>query len=393
MADLNTPTPTNADGAAVQSPALGAPGTAADTPAGRDLLRAALTATATRAALGILAGVVLLSALLALGASVWHLMTAHMQAHAFAAAVTSAVVALAPLVLAVGAVQTTRERTRAALSVWFVVWALVALALAAVDGVLSARAIVVDVAALTNAGRILAPLPGALAVVTIGAALLTLRGDDDAHALGGLMALIAKAVLIGFSSFGLLNLAAQSEGMKETAFAVFVAAVVETSFVALLTRGKRGPLVDGLTWLLGVVLGLNATETTAAALGLKLPDALAWIPEAGAASVVLSGFIVTLAAVALSLSGKHEHAQGEHATAARSLGVGAALAGIVSQVRAALASTSADTRPAVQLAKDNGAAALEVSDIDDATDTGARAEVSRARSKSRAGRGTKTPTR
>jgi hypothetical protein len=205
------------------------------------------------------------------------------------------------------------------------------------------------------------------------------------------MALIAKAVLIGFSSFGLLNLAAQSEGMKETAFAVFVAAVVETMFLALLTRGKRGPLVDGLTWLLGVVLGINAVETTAAALGLKLPDALAWIPEAGAASVVLSGFIVTLAAVALSLSGKHEHAQGEHA--ARSLGVGAALAGIVSQVRAALASTSADTRPAVQLAKDNGAAALEVSDIDDATDTGARAEVSRARSKSRAGRGTKTPTR
>lgn len=388
MADLNAPTPTNADGAAVESPELGAPGSVATGPAARDMLRDALTATATRAALGILSGVVLLSALLALGASVWHLMTAHMQAHPFTAGVTSAVVALAPLVLAVGAVQTTRERTRAALAVWFVVWALVALALAAVDGVLSARAIVVDVAALTNAGRILAPLPGALAVVTIGAALLTLRGDDDAHALGGLMALIAKAVLIGFSSFGLLNLAAQSEGVKETAFAVFVAAVVETSFVALLVRGKRGPLVDGLTWLLGVVLGLNATETTAAALGLKLPDALAWIPEAGAASVVLSGFIVTLAAVALSLAGKHEHAQGEHAAAARSLGVGAALAGIVSQVRAALASTPADTRPAVQLAKDNGPAALELSDIDDGKDTGARAEVSRARPKSRGGKRT-----
>lgn len=270
-----------------------------------DALAAAVTSKAARAVLAVLAAAVVIGALVGAGAAVFDLQSRFMAMPAIVAAFNAALVAIMPLALALGAAQSTRTRTHAAMVIWLGVWAVTALTLAALDGVLSASAIVADVSALTGIGRVMAPLPGALAAVTVAVIVPTLRGDDDAGAMGGLAAMIAKGAVILFSSAGMLNLAANSPNVREQLYVVALAIVVELSFVALLIKRERGALATALLGVLAVVLGLNAAESASVAFGFALPDGLAWLPMAGRVSVMLSGAVCVFVAVALSVaSGK-----------------------------------------------------------------------------------------
>lgn len=343
------------------------------TPAAIDALHNALTSAAARGALATMAGVVTIGALIGAAAAVFHLQSAHMAMWQPVAAFNAGIVALMPIALALGAAQAVRERTRAAMVAWLAVWSVTALALAALDGVMSAGAVVTNVQALTSIGRVLAPLPGALAVTTVAAIIPTLRGDDSAGALGGIWVLIAKTVVVLFSSAGLLNVAIQSDGVREQLYAVALASVVEVSFIALLTRSERSTAATALLFVLAGVLGLNAAESATVAFGFDLPAWLAWIPAAGRASIVLSGAVCVLAAVALSV-------KGGKATTRASLGQWAvARVADLRAAREAVAAIAPENRPtrrAVALAAVADDVAADVSEPggDDDADTGAPSE-------------------
>lgn len=357
-----------------------------------DAIAAALNSRAARIALAVMAAAVVVAGLIGAAAAVFDLQTRHMSMAYPVAVFNAALVAVMPVALALGAAQSIRERTRAALTFWLVVWAVTALSLAALAGVLNAAAIVADVTALTNIGRILAPLPGAMAVTTVAAVLPTLRGDDDAGALGGLWALVAKCVVVGFSSFGLLNMAAQAEGVRDAVYAVALATVVEVSFIALLTRQKRSTAANALLLVLALVLGLNSAESASIAFGFELPGALAWIPAAGRASVVLSGMMCVLAAVALTV-------KTDKTVKAQPVAVADWLAARVADARAIRDAIPAPTRPtltsggtapgtrrgSVALAAAADDAAAELEDVQDVVDDGDTpgAEVAAGRAKSR----------
>lgn len=248
-------------------------------------------------------------ALIGLSATVLQLLVDHMGVSYTTGMVVSITVAGMLPVCAILAAITPRERTRSTLAIWFCAWAIVALALAATNGVLSAGAVVLDVTALTTAGRMLAPLPAALAVITIGSTALTLRGPDDAGAMGAQLLRIFKTVFIMFSSFGLLNQALTSGRIAAEAGAVAVAVALmsESAFIALLAQRNRGRLVDGLTLLMASVLGLNASVTIATATGLHVPASLSQLTQVGEVSVIASGAIAALSITALTLRAHAAH--------------------------------------------------------------------------------------
>jgi hypothetical protein len=334
-----------------------------------------------------LGAIVIGAAMTGAGLSVYHLMSTHMQTWPAAAIANAVIVSAGPLMLAAGAVQAKRERTRAMLGLWLFVWCVAALALASLDGVLSSGAVAVGIDALTMIGQILAPVPSALMVVTAAAVALTLRGDDNPGALGDYLLNILKGVAVGFSSLGLANFA-RAQGVTDGAYVAAFAIVVETALITLLAYGKRGRLVNGLTWLFALLIGANSTEVVATVFHIPLSGALAILPEIGKAAILLSGMSVIGAVAALAMT-KHATPSGPGAIAWATQRAGE-LAEMRATVGAALgrAIDAPTPSPAIALSKDASGAELVATNTETAT-AGAGAEVRPATPKrrARAGRG------
>ena len=268
-----------------------------------DVFHTVIRHNATRVVSIVLFLAVIVAALAGLGTAIYYLMADHMKMGVAASIFNAGVVSVGTLVLAIGAWGSARERTRAALRFWFIAFALVAVSMVVVYGALSASAIVLTVGLLETVGKIVAPMPAALMVLALGATMLTLRGPDNEHANATLFAMFAKLVLVLFSSFGILNLALRSQNINQQAFGVFLAVVVELTFVALVFKRERPARVEALTWTMGGVMGLNAIETVAYGLGFALPSWLTWLPEVGKVAIRLSGLLAVMSIIVLS---KHD---------------------------------------------------------------------------------------